>query len=53
MGLAKSTVRTLSFRRAKFQLFKELLDEILWETALRGKGMEQCWQLFKDTFLRV
>jgi len=26
-------------------------DEITWETVLRDTGMEQSWQLFKDTFL--
>jgi len=34
-GLAKSRVRTLNFRRANFQLFKELLDEIPWEAFFR------------------
>ena len=29
MSLAKSKVRTLSFRRANLQLFKELVDQIL------------------------
>jgi len=53
MILAKSGVRTLNFRRANFRLFKELLDEIPWETVLRDKGMKQRWQLFKDIFLRA
>ncbi len=52
-GLAKSRVRTLNFRRAKFWLLKELLDGISWETVLKGMGTEQSWQLFKDTLLRV
>ena len=30
MGLAKSKVRTLNFRRADLWLLKELLDEISW-----------------------
>jgi len=34
MGLAKSKVSILNSRRVKFQLFKELLDEIPWEIAL-------------------
>lgn len=50
--LAKSRVRTQNLRRANFRLFKELLDEILWETILRDLGSEQSWQLFKDSFLR-
>jgi len=52
-GLAKSRVGTLNFRRPNFRLFKELLDEILWETGLRDKGTGQSWQCFKDAFLRA
>lgn len=43
-ALAKCKVRILAFRR---RLFKELLDEIRWETVLRDIGVEQSWQLFK------
>ena len=39
-GLAKSEVRNLNFRRAKFWLFKELLDGIPWETVLMDNGAE-------------
>ena len=37
-GLAKSRAEILNFRRKKFQLFKELLNEISWETVLKDKG---------------
>lgn len=40
IGLAKSVVRTLNFRRAKFQLLKELLDEISCVAVLREKGIK-------------
>lgn len=50
-GLANS--RVLNFKRTNFQRFKELLNEILWETVLRDIGIEQSWQLFKDIFLRA
>ena len=53
VGLAKSIARTLCFRRAKFQLLKELLGGISWETVLKDMGTEQRWQLFKDTLLRA
>ena len=53
VGLAKSTVTTLCFRRANFWLLKQLLSGIPWETVLKGMGTEQSWQLFKDTLLRV
>ena len=49
MGLAKSKVRTLNFRKANFQLFKELVDNILLDAVLRDRASYQRWQLF---FLR-
>lgn len=45
MGQAKSKVRTLHFRRANFQLFKKVRTP--WEIALKDKGEEQSWQIFK------
>ena len=45
---AKGNVKTLNFRKAKFQLFKKLVNRTPWETALRDKGEEQSWQIFKD-----
>ena len=53
MGQVKSKVRTLNFRKAKFQLFKESVNGTPWETALRDKGAEQSWQIFKDAFHRA
>ncbi|GAB0178027.1 hypothetical protein GRJ2_000268000 [Grus japonensis] len=53
MGQLRSRIRTLNFRRTNFQLFKELVDGTPWETALRNKGAEQSYQLFKDVFLRM
>ncbi|KFQ80133.1 hypothetical protein N335_04342, partial [Phaethon lepturus] len=53
MGQVKHEVRTLNFRKANIQLFRELVSKTPWETALRDKGAEQSWQIFKDTFHRV
>ncbi|GAB0186222.1 mitochondrial enolase superfamily member 1 [Grus japonensis] len=53
MGQVKSKGRTLNFRKANFQLFKELVNRTPWETALRDKGAEQSWQIFKDPFHRA
>ena len=39
-GLAKSRVRTVSFRRANFGVLKELLGGISWDTVLEGMGTE-------------
>ncbi|KFZ67747.1 hypothetical protein N338_13227, partial [Podiceps cristatus] len=53
MGQKKSKVGTLNFRIANFQLFKELVNRTPWETALRDKGAEWSWQIFKDAFHRA
>ncbi|KFZ59181.1 hypothetical protein N338_00715, partial [Podiceps cristatus] len=53
MGQAKSKVRTLNFRKSNFQLFRELVNGLPWQTVLRGKGAEQRWKIFKDTFCRA
>jgi len=53
MGQVKSKVRTLNCRKANFQLFKQLVNGTPWETALRDKGPEQSWRIFKDAFYRA
>jgi len=53
MGKVRSVVRTLNFRKASFQLFKESVSRNPWETVLRDMGAEQNWLIFKDTFHRV
>jgi len=53
MGKARSIVRTLNFSKVKFQLFKELVSRNPCETILRGRGAEQSWQIFEDTFQRA
>ena len=53
MGKARTIVRTLRFRKAKVQLFKELVRRTRWEMVLTDRGAEQSWQIFKDTFHRT
>jgi len=53
MGITKSIVRTLNFRRANLQLFKEIVRRTPWETVLRDRGTEQSRQVFKDVFQRA
>jgi len=48
-----SRIKTLDFRRANFGLFKELLGGILWARALEGRGVQECWSLFKHHFLHA
>jgi len=53
MGQARGKVRTPNCREADLQLFKGLVSRTPWETALREKGAEQSWKIFKDAFYRV
>ncbi|KAJ7418346.1 hypothetical protein BTVI_29644 [Pitangus sulphuratus] len=53
MGQVKNKVRPLNLRKANFQLFKDIVNRIPWETALRDKVTEQSWQIFKDVFQRA
>lgn len=58
MGQVSSKVRPLSvskakIKKAKFQLFRELVNRTLCESVLRDKEAVQTWQIFRDTFLRV
>ncbi|KFZ48948.1 hypothetical protein N338_11822, partial [Podiceps cristatus] len=46
-------VRTLNFRKANFQLFKEIVRRTPWETVLRDRGAEQSWQIFKEVIRRA
>ncbi|KFQ90119.1 hypothetical protein N337_04750, partial [Phoenicopterus ruber ruber] len=53
VGQAQSKVRTLNVRKVNFQRFQELVNRPPWETALRDKGAEQSWQIFKEAFHRA
>jgi len=50
---AISRIKTLDLRRANFGLFKELLGGILWARTLEGRGVQECWSLFKRHFLHA
>ncbi|KFP18135.1 hypothetical protein Z169_02708, partial [Egretta garzetta] len=52
-GIAKSIIRTLNFRKANLQLFKDIVRRTPWEMVLRDRGTEQSWQIFKDVIHRV
>ncbi|TRZ16814.1 hypothetical protein HGM15179_010323 [Zosterops borbonicus] len=44
---------TLDFRRADFGLFKRLIQKVPWEEALKNKGVQESWVLFKTEFLKA
>ena len=48
-----SRIKTLDLRTTKFALFKELLGGISWTRALEGRGVRECWSLFKCHFLHA
>ncbi|PKU47375.1 hypothetical protein llap_2342 [Limosa lapponica baueri] len=59
MRQTRSVVRTLNFRKAKLQLFKELVKRTPWETVLRdkckksnGKGKRPAW-LSQDPLVKL
>lgn len=45
-------VRTLNFRRAGFDLFRDLV-RIPWETTLKEKGCKNKWLVFKNSLVKV
>ena len=49
--MCKSEVRTLTFRKAKFQLSKGLVNRTPWEISLRDKGAEQSWKILRTLSL--
>lgn len=53
MGQARSKVPPLKFRKADFQLSRELISGVPGETAPRDKAVEQSWQIFEEVFHRM
>lgn len=50
MGQVRSKVRPLNFKKASFQLLKEMICRIPWETSLGDKESEQsCRSLRKSS----
>lgn len=48
----KSNITTLDFRRADFDLFRDLHGRVLWDKALEGRGAQENWLLLKDQLLQ-
>ncbi|TRZ06605.1 hypothetical protein HGM15179_020502, partial [Zosterops borbonicus] len=44
---------TLDFRRADFGLFRQLIQRVPWEAALKKKGAQERWAYFKTEILRA
>uniref|UniRef100_A0A8B9ISU6 Endonuclease/exonuclease/phosphatase domain-containing protein n=1 Tax=Amazona collaria TaxID=241587 RepID=A0A8B9ISU6_9PSIT len=50
---ACSKLTALDFKRADFGLFRNLLSKVPWDTALEGRGAQDCWLIFKDDLLQA
>ncbi|GAB0181505.1 hypothetical protein GRJ2_000615800 [Grus japonensis] len=50
---AESKLTTLNFRRADFDLFRDLLGRVPWDKALEGRGAQESWLVFKDHLLQA
>ncbi|KFW65086.1 hypothetical protein AS28_14346, partial [Pygoscelis adeliae] len=46
-------ITTLDFRRENFGLFKDLLGRVPWDKALKGRGTQETWLIFKDHLLQT
>ena len=46
-----SRVATLDFRRASFNLFRELFSRVPWESVFEGLEVHKCWSVFKNHLL--
>ncbi|XP_075302833.1 uncharacterized protein LOC142365677 isoform X1 [Opisthocomus hoazin] len=50
---AISRIKTLDLKRANCGVFKELVGGIPWARALEGRGVQECWSLFKHHVLHT
>ena len=48
-----SKLATQNFRRADFELFRELLGRVTWEKALEERRAQESWSVFKDHLLQT
>ena len=51
MGVSRTA--TLDFWKANSGLFRSLVDRATWEAALKGKGAQESWTVFKTEILRA
>jgi len=48
-----SKIRKLNFRKANFQLCREVVNKTSWESVLKDKGAEQSREIFQEAFFRA
>lgn len=52
LQLKRTSAKVLEFRRADFDLFKDLFGRVPQDRALEGRGTQECWLMFKDHLLQ-
>ena len=50
---ALSKLVPLDFRRADFELFRELFGRVTWDRALGERGIQESWSVSKDHLLQA
>lgn len=51
--MVKSKLITLVFRRAEFDLFRNLLRRVPWDKVLGRRWVKESWLIFKDRLLQA
>ena len=47
------TSKSMDFWKANFGLFRMMVERVLWETVLKGKGVQKGWTFFKEEALKA
>uniref|UniRef100_K7F0W4 Reverse transcriptase domain-containing protein n=1 Tax=Pelodiscus sinensis TaxID=13735 RepID=K7F0W4_PELSI len=48
-----SKIHTLDFRKADFDSLRDLMGRIPWDANMKGKGVQDSWQYFKEALLKA
>jgi len=53
LRIIRSKIRMPNFRNVNFYFFRMLVNKISMEFCPQGKGVQQRWQIFKESLFRV
>uniref|UniRef100_K7F1Q8 Reverse transcriptase domain-containing protein n=1 Tax=Pelodiscus sinensis TaxID=13735 RepID=K7F1Q8_PELSI len=48
-----SKIHTLDFKKADFDSLRDLMERIPWDVNMKGKGVQDSWQYFKEALLKA
>lgn len=49
----KSRITALDFRKSEFGPFRDLLERVPWDVALKRRGIQERWSVFKDELFQT